>query len=277
MISFLHNFQPQAIFFSAGSFNIYWYGLLIVTGILAALAIVFRLAKYYDIPSDTIFDLSFWLIIGGIAGARLYNIVLEFPYYQNHPWQILQIWKGGLALHGGIFAGLIIIFFFVKKKEINFWRLAALAVPGLAIAQAIGRWGNYFNQELFGSPTDLPWGIPIDLANRPVQYITDTYFHPTFLYESLGCLLIGVILIIINARTIKKQRLSRHFFVWSTALYMILYSILRFSLEFVRSDITPYFLGLRWPQFISLLIITSSIILLISNSHARFFKDQKKE
>lgn len=276
MIGFLHNFHPPAILFSAGPITIYWYGLFMVMGILAAFVIVFRLAKYHNIPSDTIFDLSFWLIIGGLAGARLYDIFLEFSYYQEHPWQMLQIWKGGLAIHGAILAGLLITFFFTKKRKLNFWRLTALIVPGLAIAQAVGRWGNYFNQELFGLPTDYPWGIPIDLASRPAQYITSLYFQPTFLYESLGCLLIGLSLIILNIYHIKKERLNDYFFIWSTALYMILYSILRFSLEFIRSDATPYFWGWRWPQFISLIIFFCSILLLIFNSHARVSKNNQK-
>jgi len=276
MINFLHTFEPSAILFSAGPITVYWYGLFIVIGIISALAITFRLAEYYNIPSDTIFDLFFWLIIGGLIGARLYDILLEFSYYQEHPWQMLQIWKGGLAIHGAIFAGLLITLLFIKNKKLNFWRLTALLVPGLAIAQAIGRWGNYFNQELFGSPTDSPWGIPISLINRPAQYITSTYFQPTFLYESLGCLLIGLTLITINIYQIRKERLNDYFFIWSTALYMILYSILRFSLEFIRSDKTPYFLGLRWPQFISLIIFAGSILLLIFNSHARSTKNDQK-
>ncbi|MFA5109742.1 MAG: prolipoprotein diacylglyceryl transferase [Patescibacteria group bacterium] len=263
MIHFLHTFQPEPVLFTLGPINLYWYGFFIVLGIIAALATTFLLAKYHNIKTDTVFDLSLWLIIGGIAGARVYDIILELPYYLQNPLQTLAVWQGGLAIHGGIIAGIIITWFFAKKHRINFWRLTALTVPGLAIAQAIGRWGNYFNQELFGLPTALPWGIPIDLWHRPWQYSSSLYFQPTFLYESLGCLAIGLILVVLNICFLKKQKLNAYFYIWSTALFMILYSILRFSLEFIRSDKTPYLFGLRWPQIVSLAIIILFSLILI--------------
>lgn len=278
MFTLLHSFQPQPILLSFGPLTIYWYGLFIVLGILAALAVTFYLAKYYKINHDKIFDLIFWLIIGGLAGARLYDIFLQLPYYIEHPLQTLQIWKGGLAIHGAIIAGLIIIWGFARQEKINFWKLTALMVPGLALAQAIGRWGNYFNQELFGLPTTLPWGIPINIINRPLNYLSDQFFQPTFLYESLGNFLIFIILITANIlffgrrHNEKKSEMKAariHFYVWTTALYMILYSILRLALEFIRLDETPLILGLRWPQIISLIIIISSILVLIFCSHGQ--------
>ena len=262
MISFLHSFNPSAVIFGIGPLHMHWYGLCLVSGMLAALAVSFWLASYYDIRRDDIFDLSFWLIIGGLAGARLYDVILELPYYIAHPWQILAIWQGGLAIHGAILAGLIIILAFARRKGIDFFKMSSLLVPGVALGQAIGRWGNYFNQELFGRPTSLPWGIPIDIMNRPTAYITESYFHPTFLYESLGCLAIFILLAFLNLWAIRKNRLSRRFYVWSLGLYMILYSVLRFSLEYIKIDATPYFLGMRWPQIASLLLATGGIILL---------------
>ncbi len=274
MFNFLHTFQPQSVLISFGPITIYWYGFFIVLGILAAVLVAYKLAKYYQIKRDLIFDLSFWLVIGGLIGARIYDVFLFLPYYLKNPIDALKIWQGGLAIHGGIIAGVIIIWFFARKKKINFWKLTALIIPGLALAQTIGRWGNYFNQELFGLPTSLSWGIPINIINRPLEYISTEFFHPTFLYESLGNLLIFLILIIINIYFIKKKRLTNHFFVWITALYMILYSILRFSLEFIRLDETPYFLFLRWPQIISLILITIAILLLIFNPHAKKKKEE---
>jgi phosphatidylglycerol:prolipoprotein diacylglycerol transferase len=276
MLSFLHTFQPQAILISYGHITIHWYGLFIVSGILAALAISFWLAKYYEVDPDLIFDLSFWLIIGGIAGARLYDIGLQLPYYYEHPGQILAIWKGGLAIHGSILAGLAIIWLFSKRHKIDFWRLSSLLVPGLVIGQAIGRWGNYFNQELFGLPTSLPWGIPIDLANRPWQYIGSSFFHPTFLYESLGCLAIGLALIIWNVRSDKKRADRKGFYVCSVSAYMILYSLLRFSLEFIRIDDAPVIAGLRWPQIASLILIIL-FTLLLKKQHAKTKKTVGQE
>ena len=268
MIHWLHTFQPPAILFSAGPINIYWYGLCLVTGMAAAFFIIFYLAKYYEISRDTIFDLSFWLISGGLVGARIYDVLLEFPYYIEHPGHILAIWRGGLAIHGAIIAGILIIWLFARRQNINFFKLSALIIPGLALGQAIGRWGNYFNQELFGRPTNLPWGIPINILNRPTAYINDIYFHPTFLYESLGCLTIFLVLFLLNVWVIKRQRFPKMFYVWSLGLYMILYSILRFMLEFIKIDTTPYLLGMRWPQIISLVMIAAAILLLFS-PHAR--------
>ncbi|MCX6794986.1 MAG: prolipoprotein diacylglyceryl transferase [Candidatus Falkowbacteria bacterium] len=268
MINWFHTFQPTAILFSAGPINIYWYGLCLVTGVVTALSISFYLAKYYEISRDTVFDLSFWLIIGGLVSARIYDVLLELPYYLEHPGQILAIWRGGLAIHGAIIAGVMIVWLFARRKNINFFKLSALLVPGLALGQAIGRWGNYFNQELFGRPTSLSWGIPINILNRPTAYINDIYFHPTFFYESLGCLMIFLALFLLNVWAIKRKRFSKMFYVWSLGLYMILYSILRFTLEFIKIDTTPYFLGMRWPQIISLTIIAAAILLLFS-PHAR--------
>jgi phosphatidylglycerol:prolipoprotein diacylglycerol transferase len=273
MFNFLHTFQPQPILLSFGPIAIYWYGFFIVLGITAALLVTFKLAKYYKISNDTVFDLAFWLIIGGIIGARLYDIGLNLPYYFNHPLQTLKIWQGGLAIHGAIISGLIIVWLFTHRYKINFWKLTALFVPGLALAQAIGRWGNYFNQELFGLPTAQPWGIPINLLNRPLNYLSFEYFQPTFLYESLGCLVIFLFLLIINIYYIKEKKLGDKFYIWSVALYMILYSILRFTLEFIRLDETPTVFSLRWPQIISLIIIIISVLILIFKTHAASTKN----
>jgi len=262
MIYFLHTFQPQSILLSLGPIQIYWYGFFVVLGIIIALLTAFQLAKYYQINTQIIFDLGFRLIIGGIIGARLYDIGLQLSYYFDHPGQIFKIWQGGLAIHGGVITGIIVIYFFSKYQKINFWKLAAIITPGLALAQAVGRWGNYFNQELFGLPTKLPWGIPIDIINRPLNYISNIYFHPTFLYESLGNMMIGILLLIINIYYIKKKQLTNFFFAWSVALYMILYSILRFFLEFIRLDETPSFLGLRWPQIISMILIVFGLLII---------------
>jgi phosphatidylglycerol:prolipoprotein diacylglycerol transferase len=239
-----------------------------VAGILAALILTIQLAKYYQLSADLIFDLAFWLIIGGLIGARLYDDLLQLPYYIQHPLQSVEIWKGGLAIHGGIIAGLLIILWFARRQALNFWKLAAVLTPGLALAQAIGRWGNYFNQEIFGPPTNLPWGIPIDLWHRPVPYITANYFQPTFLYESLGCLLISLILIGLNVYAIRHQALGPKLYVWLVALYLILYSLLRFGLEFIRLDPTPEIWGLRWPQLISLIIIIFAASLIFFHTYA---------
>lgn len=265
MFSYLHNFIPQSVLFHYGIITIYWYGLFIVLGILAALFLILSLAKRFNVDSEKIWDLSFYLVLFGIIGARIYEIFLEFPYYSTHLSQIIKIWEGGLAIHGGIIAGAITLFLFIKKNKLDFWKLGAIVVPGLALGQAIGRWGNWFNQELFGLPTNLPWGIPIEIQNRPLDYLNQSFFQPTFLYESLGLCLIVIFLLALLYK--QKNNLTKKIAMKVVAVYLALYSILRFSLEFIKVDITPLFLGLRWPQVISIVILVIAIIIYKKSSH----------
>lgn len=280
MITFLHTFNPQSLLISGPWLNIHWYGLFMVLAILAALFLSIKLGKYYGISQDNILDLGFWLILGGLVGARIYEIFLVFDYYVRQPLDIFKIWQGGLAIHGAILTGLAIIIIFARQKKINFWLLTAIVVPGLALGQAIGRWGNYFNQELFGLPTKLPWGIPISPFNRPLEYIDSQFFHPTFLYESLGNLLIFLVLISIHAIIIKRRnkrgdQSQNNAFLKITLIYLALYSLLRFSLEFIRIDKTPTFLSLRWPQVISLLIIIMVAIIFFQNARKKSHEHRK--
>jgi phosphatidylglycerol:prolipoprotein diacylglycerol transferase len=261
MLSFLHNYQPQAIIFSWGPYiNIHWYGLFIVLGIAVALYISLKLSAAYGLSKDNLYDLSFWLIINGLLGARIYDVFLEFSYYLNNPWQVLAIWRGGLAIHGALIAGLLTIIYFSRRFKVSLFKISACLLPGLAFGQAIGRFGNYFNQELFGLPTNLPWGIAIEITKRPETYAAYQYFHPTFLYESLGCLFIGLILLFINRRQLSGVKAEKYLEIKSFSFYFIAYSLLRFSLEFIRIDYAPEVFGWRWPQITSLLII--AIVLL---------------
>ncbi|MDP2708968.1 MAG: prolipoprotein diacylglyceryl transferase [bacterium] len=248
MINFLHTFQPSPILAALGPINIYWYGLFIMLGLLAALTAAVYLAGLHGLKKEVVIDLAVWLTIGGLIGARAYDIGLEWRYFSAHPADILKIWQGGLAIHGAIIGGLIALWLFSKKYGHSLWQLAALAATALPLGQAIGRWGNYFNQELFGYPTGLPWGIPIDLARRPWQYLNYQYFHPTFLYESLGSLLIFTVMIFLHYKRAENYKLR-------VMSYLFMYSILRFSTEFIRIDETPSLFGLRFPQLISLAAI----------------------
>ena len=182
-----------------------------------------------------------------------------------HPSQIIKIWEGGLAIHGAIIAGAITLFFFIKKNKLPFWQLLAIVTPGVALGQALGRFGNWFNQELFGLPTNLPWGIPIAITNRPAAFINQEFFQPTFLYESLGCLLIAIFLFILLYN--QKDKLSQKLAMRVSAYYLALYSILRFFLEFIKVDLTPILFGLRWPQIISLIAIIVAVIIYKKSSH----------
>jgi len=262
MLNFLHNFHPQPILISFGNIHIYWYGFFIVLAILAALTITLKLAKKFNISQNKIFDLGFWMVVIGIIGARIYHVLLELGYYLENPLDIFKIWQGGLAIHGALIAGVLTLLFFVRKEKVDFWLTTAIIVPGLALAQAIGRWGNYFNQELFGSPTDLAWGIPIDLINRPIEFISAEFFHPTFFYESLGSLIIFAILMFLLLKIVREKKNYEIVLI----SYAILYSLLRFLLEFIRIDQTPFLLGLRFPQIVSLVIIIISIVYLATKN-----------
>jgi len=262
MFNFLHTYTPQSILINIGPLKIYWYGLFIVMGILLGMMIVFRLAERYKISKEAIIDSVFYLIIFGIIGARLYHVLLEFSYYLENPLSIFKVWEGGLAIHGAIIAGVITAWVFAKKRGLNLWLLFAIYAPGIALGQAIGRFGNYFNQELYGLPTNLPWGIPIEPINRIMNYYSAKYFHPTFLYESLGSILIFAVLLFLHKWLLKKDSKKYEIIVYS---YLFLYSILRFSLEFIRIDPTPELIGLRFPQIMSLIIIAIISVLFLKN------------
>mgnify|MGYP001594614994 CR=1 FL=1 len=259
MLNFLHTFNPSPVMAAIGPINIYWYGFFMLLAVLAALTVCLYLTKLHSLKTDIIIDLAFWLIISGLIGARLYEVLLELPYFLANPLNIFKIWQGGLAIHGAIIGGLIALWLFTRKNNFSFFQLAAIIATVLPLGQTIGRWGNYFNQEIFGYPTALLWGIPIDPANRPLTYFDDQYFHPVFLYESIGNLIIFIILFILHYLIIKKNKTSGSVYFLLLTSYFLLYSMLRFSLEFIRLDPAPVLFSLRFPQLISLLIIIFSL------------------
>jgi len=265
-MNFLHTFSPNPIFLQIGPLIIHWYGIFIVLGIITGSTVAIHLGKKYNISQNKIVDSAFYSIIFGIIGARIYHIFLELPYYIEHPLNVFKIWQGGIAIHGGLILGGITLYLFCKKRKINFLKLVSIYVPSLALAQSIGRFGNYFNQELYGLPTNLPWGIPINLENRIVDFVDFTFFHPTFLYESIGNFAIFIILLYIHKTVLVKKeqnKFKKNLYLLCILTYAILYSLLRFSLEFIRIDNTPELFGLRFPQVISLIIIGLSLIFLI--------------
>lgn len=270
MINLLHSFYPSSILLNLGQLTIHWYGLCVVLAIGTAIFVSIKLGKYYHINKETILDLAIYLIIGGILGARIYEIFLEFPYYSHNPLSIIKIWEGGLAIHGALIGGILAAFYFAKKNKLSLIKLIALVTPSMAIGQSIGRWGNWFNQELFGLPSNLPWSIPIEIINRPLQYINFSYFHPTFLYESIGSFFIFCLLLLLTYRWKNNLNIKQSKIIIFT--YLFSYSILRFSLEFIKIDQTPILLGLRWPQIACLITIIISLIILFSA-----FKNKFKE
>ena len=212
-----------------------------------------KLAKQRGFDNSSWHDVLFYSLIGGFIGARLYHVFLELPYYLSHPLQVLQVWQGGLAIHGGLIGGGLVLYYFSRKNKWSFLKVSDIMVIALILGQALGRWGNYFNQELFGLPTDRAWGIFIDTINRPVAFINFNYFHPTFLYEFMANIVLFVSLLVVYRYRHKVLGLT-------TFVYLVGYSVIRFCLEFVRIDKTPELWGLRWPQWASIVIIFLVVI-----------------
>ena len=254
-MNFLHYFQPQPILFTLGPITVRWYGLLIALALLICILVAVWLGKKRNLEANQIYDLALGAAIGGIAGARLYDVFfIAWDYYHDHLLDIFKIWQGGLAIHGAVIGGLAVLLIFTLYKKIFLLSFLDLFVV-LPLGQAIGRWGNYFNQELFGRPTNLPWGIPIDPANRPPQYPDQQYFHPTFLYESVLNLILFVILLIIFKKTPRPGVIF--------CLYLIGYGLIRIFTEFIRIDETTLIFGVRLPQVVSGAVIIVALVLLI--------------
>lgn len=257
---FLNNFQPSPILIDLGPFQIYWYGFLISLSVLIGFFIARQLFKKYKLPLDSLYDLIFYLIIFSVLGARLWDIFYLPDYYLSNPIQILKIWQGGLAIHGVIIAGTLTIYLYSKIKKFNFLQLLDIFAPLVALGQGIGRWGNYFNQELYGQPTDSPLGIFISLPNRLPGYKAFEFFHPVFLYESLWCLLLFSFLIYLHHLRLK---LTPKYLGSIFLTYLTLYSLGRFFIGFLRIDPMTAWLNLRLDQWLSLILIIISIIFFI--------------
>ena len=263
----LNNFifqSPGDIAFSIFGLNVYYYGIILAIAILAGYLIAYFLFKnFYDAEkSKYITDFSPYLIILGIIGARLYYFIVNYSYYLIHPLQIFNLRQGGLSIHGMIIAGTIALYIFSKIYKIEFFKLLDVFLCGSIFAQSIGRWGNFFNSEAFGLPTNLPWKLYIPISQRPVEYIQNSYFHPTFLYESILDFIIFVILFLSFKKFYKNPGTI-------TALYLILYSAARITVEYCRIDSALNLFGIPIAQIMSILLITLGLCLIINRNYKR--------
>lgn len=218
--------------FNIGGFSIRWYSVLILVGILVAFFLADRESRKFDLPKDFIFDLGIWVVIFGIIGARLYYVIFNFSFYEKNLIDIFKVWNGGLAIHGGIIAGFITLVIYCKMKRVNPFRMTDIVVPSLIIAQAIGRWGNFFNSEAHGPVTTLAnlQGLHIPKFIIDGMNINGVYYHPTFLYESLWCLLGFVVLLLVRKfyKNLKTGQL--------TCIYLMWYGVGRLMIESLRTD-----------------------------------------
>ncbi|HTX78899.1 MAG TPA: prolipoprotein diacylglyceryl transferase [Longilinea sp.] len=227
-----------------GSLFIHWYGVLIMLGALAAAWLSVRESKRRGINPDYIWDMLPWLLVAGVIGARIWHIFfppesmieagITTQYYFAHPLEMLQIWNGGLGIPGAVIAGAIALFYYCLVRKQSFGAWVDIIAPGLALAQAIGRWGNFLNQEVYGSPSTLPWAIYIDPAHRLPAFANVATYHPLFLYESIWDLLLMGLLLWLGRRYV-KQLISGDLFL----VYMFVYGLGRFGLEFIRLDPAP--------------------------------------
>jgi prolipoprotein diacylglyceryl transferase len=247
--------SPSFNVFEIGPLNIHVYGILMGIAVATAYVIVVRRYERFGGERAVAESAGFWAIVIGFVGARLAYVLPRLGDYSDDWLGVFRIWEGGIALFGGLTFGAAAALFVVHRRRGDLLMFADAAAVALPAAQAIGRWGNYFNQELFGTPTSLPWGLRIDPENRPALYPDAETFHPTFLYEMLWN--IGLIVLLLWLE--RHRRLRRG---TSIALYMILYSVARFLLELIRTD-SPYrFWGLSRNGWVSLLVVLAGLGLL---------------
>lgn len=252
--------SPGPVLFELGPISLRWYGFLIASAVLIGLTLAQKLAQRKNIDPELIGDLIIWLVVGAIPAARLYYVIFEWQNYAQRPSDIFAIWQGGIAIHGALIGGTIATIIFAKIKKQSFWPLVDILMPSVILGQAIGRWGNFFNSEAFGVPTDLPWKLFIPVSRRPPQYLEFDYFHPTFLYESVWNIVIFLLLITLFFWGLKRHNKLKTGTI--TFTYLIGYSVGRFFVESFRTDSLMFF-GLRIAQIVSLGAIAMGILGLI--------------
>jgi len=242
------------------------YALFILLGIVAAVLIVNHRLTSRGAEPWIVVDIALYAVPFGILGGRLFHVIThpaDYFFEGADLWRVLYVWEGGLAIFGALLGGAVGAWIGTRVTGVRFWAFADALAPGLLIAQATGRFGNYFNQELFGAPTDLPWGLEIDPGNPaiPVGLPADTLFHPTFAYESLWNIL-GALVIIAATRKLNLQ--------WGKAfaLYLIWYGAGRFTLEFLRLDVAEVILGLRANQWAALAGIVLGLLIIVVQSRS---------
>ena len=254
-----------------GSFTIKWYSLMILLGVIAGIGLLLKEGKKYNYPKDFLFNLCFWAIIFGFIGARIYYVLFNFDIYKNDPVSIFKIWEGVLAIHGGLIAGFMTMYLYCKKYNVRLLKITDMAVPGILLAQSIGRWGNFFNMEAHGGAvlrsTLENLHIPEFIING--MNINGIYYHPTFFYESLWCLLGFIILSLLkHYKYLKVGSL--------TFSYLCFYSVGRFVIEALRSD-SLMLGGFKVAQVLSVILFIIGIIGLMLETRKGKFEDLYSE
>lgn len=247
--------NPIAI--SVGPITVYWYGIIIAAAMFVAIYLTTREGNKRGLAEDTIIDTSLWAIPIGFIGARLYYVLFELDYYLQNPTEIIAIWNGGIAIYGGLIAGGLTVYIYTKRKKIPLALLLDVLAPNVLLAQSIGRWGNFMNQEAHGGPVSRQFLENLYLPNVIIEQmnVNGTYYHPTFLYESLWSLLgFCVIIILRNRKKLLRQ-------VEVALSYVLWYSTGRFFIEGMRTD--SLWIGdlIRVSQALSLVLVIGAIII----------------
>lgn len=252
--------SPGAIAFQIGPIVIRWYGILMATAIVIGLWLAHREARRENLAADDFISIAQWSILAGLVGARLYEVAFNWDYYGRYPQKIIAVWEGGLAIHGGLILGSLVGVWLAIRWKVPVLKGLDVAAPSLAIGQAIGRWGNFFNEEAFGNPTNLPWKLYISPPHRPPGFAQYDFFQPTFLYESLWDL--GVFLVLVALLRARLRRQSGALFFW----YLGLYSVGRFLIESIRLD--SFWVGAyRVPQLASVAGVVIAIAGIVWTAH----------
>lgn len=251
---------PQ--YFNLGPVTIHYYGIIMAAAVAAGFYFALNRAPKYGVNLKTAEDLIFWIIIGGFIGARLYHVLSAWNFYSSHPADILKVWNGGLAIYGAVFGGLLTLWVHKRLSTFHgsFLTLLDWLTPSLILGQIIGRFGNLFNYEAFGYPTSLPWKMFVPAQFRPWEYLNFNFFHPFFLYEVLG----NIVILFFLLKIAKFKAPGRVFIS-----YLLLYNTLRFALEFLRIDST-FVHGFRLNALMSLsLVLLAVVTLFYLNRHAQ--------
>jgi len=256
-----------------GFFPVRGYALAIIAGIFAAIIIGNRRYVARGGQSGVIADLAIWAVPFGIVGGRIYHVLTSWGTYfgpDGDPGRAIKVWEGGLGIWGAVLFGSVGVWIGARRKGLILPPIADAVAPGLAVAQAIGRWGNWFNQELFGRPTTLPWGLEIDAEFRPNGYTDFATFHPTFLYECLWCLAAAAVVVWAD----RRFRLG-HGRVF--ALYIAIYCLGRGAIESLRIDASPELLGLRWNEWVAMFVGIAALLYVVLVGRLRPGREESLE
>ncbi|MGQ0826252.1 MAG: prolipoprotein diacylglyceryl transferase [Actinomycetota bacterium] len=255
--------SPSRGVIEIGPLELHAYGLMLALGVLAAATIAERRWTRAGGEPRTIAEIGVPVIVAGVLGARIYHLFTGYDWSDGGITGALKIWEGGLSIWGAVAGGAIAVVVIARRKHLSALALMDAMAPGIAVAQAIGRWGNWFNQELFGRPTDLPWGLEIDPDQRPPEHFDAETFHPTFLYESLWCLAVAVTIVWAERRL--RLRAGQ-----PLALYIAMYTFGRIWFEALRADPASELLGVRFNLLLSIVLsVGGTIWFVVLGRHAR--------